>query len=466
MSMINYLINATTIWLLGQLVFECLLKRNNLHRWNRVYLLAAFAMGALLPLVKWSVQSVKPEVAHQYKTTITHATYAVQSGMATPAQSWDAAAILLVVYLVGVLVGLVLLAGELMRLLWLARYGYKKEIGGITVIETRLNHPPFSFFSGIFIGRLENYSLQELRFIVTHELAHRNLKHSLDKLLMQLCRIVFWFHPLVWRYQKMLLLVHEYQADEVAAAGDTVVYGRFVVAQAMLKGAPSISNPFNYSPVKKRIRMMTQNQGSGLQGWKYLLMLPLAACSVLFFSQVSFSGDVKRNGKFIYVNGHTLVKDPLHTTMDTIRVASSAESDTAMMVNQREARITTLDGQKLWDNEEANAKAAFGIAGGSIEDYLTKQILSEMKELPRGEYLIVPGTLVLDAKGKVIYVDECSIMIDAASSIPVMVEPKMVAWAEAVLYQLIIDMPDWKPAERDGKKIPVALKPYPFTLTK
>src|ERR1035437_1666769 len=120
---------------------------------------------------------------------------------------------------------------------------------------------------------MEQYTNEEWSMILTHEKRHTIFLHIIDLLLMQAARIIFWFHPLVYIYNKRLLLLHEYQADN-AAARQPKVYGSFLVEQAMLQTAPSISHSFNRSPIKNRIVMLTR-RSSAIAKVKILVFIPL-----------------------------------------------------------------------------------------------------------------------------------------------------------------------------------------------
>jgi len=120
-----------------------------------------------------------------------------------------------------------------------------------------------------------------------HERRHYTLLHFADLLLMQLAKIVFWFHPLAYAYNKHLLLVHEFQADKVSAQ-EPQQYGQFLVEQALLQTAPVLSHSFNRSPIKKRIVMLTRKSTAAART-KMLVFIPLAMVCFIFFAKDSFS---------------------------------------------------------------------------------------------------------------------------------------------------------------------------------
>lgn len=49
--------------------------------------------------------------------------------------------------------------------------------------------------------------------VIEHEKVHQKQWHSLDLLFLELMKIVFWFNPLLYFYQKRLVETHEFEAD-------------------------------------------------------------------------------------------------------------------------------------------------------------------------------------------------------------------------------------------------------------
>lgn len=73
---------------------------------------------------------------------------------------------------------------------------------------------PSSFFHLIFLPEGSFKLNDKVDCIISHEAMHANYNHSLDKLLLQLVKIIFWFYPICHLYEKDLEVVHEYQVDE------------------------------------------------------------------------------------------------------------------------------------------------------------------------------------------------------------------------------------------------------------
>jgi hypothetical protein len=269
--MLQYLLNITAIWLISLLLFDLFLRRESYHGYNRFYLVFTFLLGLLLPL--WQFNSSKTIVTLDE----------VMSG--NPWLKW-----LAIIYLAGAAVAFSLLIIDIIKLVAFYRTGNRSKQDGWTIVETGREHPPFSYLDVLFISGRVQYSNDEWEMILTHEQRHSVLLHLIDMLMMQLSRIVFWFHPLVYIYHARLLLVQEYQADE-ASSKQPAAYGKFLVEQAVLKAAPAFSHSFNRSPIKNRILMLTRNakQRTGLGNLKLLIIVPLTLVCVAFFSKNSYS---------------------------------------------------------------------------------------------------------------------------------------------------------------------------------
>src|SRR3569833_101528 len=233
--MAQYLLNVTAIWLLSLLIFDLLLKKESYHSYNRLYLVVTLLCGIFLPLIHW-----------QDPTVIYGQSNAVQNVEETKARIADNATIpstrtdwqhyLLYLYVAGAVISLLLFIIELVKLIMLYRRGKVSMEGAWTIIETGGNHVPFSIFNYTFVNSKAQYTAEQWSIILTHEQLHSMAFHFVDLLLIQIVRILFWFHPLVYVYQRRLLMLHEYQADRVSATQPRV-YGQFLIEQAMLNRA-------------------------------------------------------------------------------------------------------------------------------------------------------------------------------------------------------------------------------------
>jgi len=423
--MIQYIINATTIWLLSLLVFDLFLRRSTHHTYNRAYLVITGMIGALLPLYEASPKAIayapalaKPMLAvADVKQTIS--TVAAIPPAAFPWASW-----LMAAYVLGVVVACCLLLREGLMLLQWYRKADKQTFDGYRLVVTHRNHGPFSVFGCIFISDTKTYTPDELRFVLQHEGVHIRRRHGVDKTLMLLLRCIFWIHPLLYIYYNRLMMVHEYEADNTArpAAGD---YGRFLINQHLSGSVPLLAHSFFHSPLKNRIRMLTANRTRAWRKAAYFITLPaIAAFAVLWVNNTS-ARKAEKQGNLIMFGGNRFelgipVIDGGGKRMGNI-TGKITNHDAKPMENtlgvpgnitmtptfSLEARLDSIpvkmNGQKIYERRELSAAVRPKNASQSMMELVVKDIQDELNKLSDGKYSLTIRDLIVNESGRIVY---------------------------------------------------------------
>lgn len=147
---------------------------------------------------------------------------------------------------------------------------------GFVRVQHDRDIPPFSFFKLLVINPTQ-YDDQKLEQIVKHERIHIKQWHTLDILLVELMSIICWFNPVIWVFKRYVKLNLEYIADE--AVLDTGINKKAYQYHLLFTSAnvPNyrLSNMFNSSPIKLRIKMMNSNKSSNAGLLKYAFILPV-----------------------------------------------------------------------------------------------------------------------------------------------------------------------------------------------
>ncbi len=183
--------------------------------------------------------------------------------------------ILPIIYWIGVATTMILLTIRLARLQ--RRFGrlqYKMQ-EGVKVSVLNDDTPAYSFGKHIVLGR-NGFNSTEMQQLIGHEMVHVRQRHTLDLLLCEVVKVILWFNPFVYLYQRELKRVHEYQADNAMLATDNgAAYAELFYHQVSGKPYSAIGNTFDYSLVKKRIAMMARRR-SRHGGLLPLVVLPIA----------------------------------------------------------------------------------------------------------------------------------------------------------------------------------------------
>ncbi|MEM7372836.1 MAG: M23/M56 family metallopeptidase [Bacteroidota bacterium] len=155
---------------------------------------------------------------------------------------------------------------------------------GYTILYQEKDMMPYSFWRYVFVNEdFEELPKQEKEWMLTHELVHIRNLHSLDILLLELMRIVFWFNPLLPLITQRLKEVHEYIADEETVQDQYVhAYARLLVHSVGTVKAIPFVNGFAQSMLSKRVQRLLGPTKVGSK--KLALLIPIIGLFVFTFS--------------------------------------------------------------------------------------------------------------------------------------------------------------------------------------
>lgn len=398
--MLQYLLNTTAIWLISLLSYELFLKKESYHSYNRFYLLFTFLLGALLPILQWQDYSILRYTAvEQPLVRIASVKQTIVEAGTSHSGSFNWMLWVSICYYAGVVVAILILLRDAGKLAAFMRSGTVVTEGSWKIIETHKEHAPFSFRNTLFVSSRGLYSADEWQMIVAHESRHTTLLHFADLMLMQAAKVVFWFHPLVYAYTNRLLLVHEYQADN-ASAQQPQVYGRFLVEQAMLQAAPSLSHSFNRSPIKNRIIMLTR-RSSALAKGKMLVFVPVALVCFFCFSKNGFGQKFERNGNHVTYKGNIIeLSTPVAPDTQIIVDPVTGQEYTNIVIKRKPAPVK-LNGKPV--NEWPEQDAAYTGSESSLRDFLVFNMKDVLTKLDDGQYTLNVFNVLIDENGHIAF---------------------------------------------------------------
>lgn len=267
------------------------LRNKIFHQWNRFYLLAAIVLSLTLPLLQfqlWYHPAEQTATAYKVLQTITtNETWFEEELQPTAVASTYFTTERISMYLY-VFVSLLILAGFVKALIHILRL-FKKyqhwKTEQLVFVDTDAKGTPFSFFNFIFWNRNIAFESTQGQQIFAHELVHVKEKHSIDKLLMNLLLIIFWINPFFWLIRKELSMIHEFIADRKAVQDqDSSALAAMILATAFPGHTLPFTNPFFYSPIKRRLLMLSKLKNPKVSYISRLLLLPLLTFLVTAFA--------------------------------------------------------------------------------------------------------------------------------------------------------------------------------------
>lgn len=312
--------------------YQLLLKANTHFAWNRAFLLVGILASILLPL--WPVSS---SLSLQSASVMGVDLLALASDsveQAGLAERVDWGLWLGVTYLLGLFFMLFRISKidtQIRKIIQSAPHEHHPQF---ILLRSELIQSPFSFYRYIFLP-LGMEKSKEADWIIAHEKAHINGRHSLDILLIEFFLLFQWFNPMAWGYKKSLLAVHEYLADQslIQSGINKSNYQLLLLEQSVGSQRFALANAFNEFTTIKRIKMMNQNKSSKWSRLKYLLLLPVLGLSLYSFKTLPSSTELMAN-----ITGQKVIKGHVVNAEDQSPIVGATvlvkESNVGILTNQ------------------------------------------------------------------------------------------------------------------------------------
>ena len=289
-SLLKYLLEASVIMGILYIPYYLIFRKYTFFQINRMYLIGSiwiafiipslnisFGMNSSIDLVKVLLDPVlisdsPKEINEPYVLADTQ--------------------IIQIIYISGTYILFSLLLLRIIQLFKvIRRHGFYRE-GQINIVAVNKQFTPASFFNYVFISAEERNN--EIR---DHELVHVHQGHSYDIVFIELVKIIMWFNPFIWIYSSAIRNVHEYLADfETLQKGyDCKNYQHLIFENTFGIRLNNLMVNFNYSPLKKRLKMMTKNKSNNSNKWNYILVMPVLLISLFLFGMnITFAQETKK----------------------------------------------------------------------------------------------------------------------------------------------------------------------------
>jgi N-acetylmuramoyl-L-alanine amidase len=298
-----------------------LLLRNKIfHKYNRFYLMASVVLSLLLPLIKinfWQQNQTAPTGVIQVLQAVSTSDEYVDTVIITAKSShFNTAELYPFAYLFVSLIFFSIFLYGLYAIYTLLKKYPRQIIGSISFINTDAKSTPFSFLKYIFWN--SNIDIESItgQQIFKHELSHVQEKHSYDKLFINIILIFFWSNPFYWLLRRELNMIHEFIADKKAVEdSSTEAFAAMILQAAYPQHRFQLTNNFFYSPIKRRLFMLTKNKKNKVNYFGRIMVLPML---VLIFAAFTFKIKAGFNTETFSYNGEkiTVVIDAAHGGTD------------------------------------------------------------------------------------------------------------------------------------------------------
>lgn len=339
MTFLGYLFISSTALCLFWVVYRLWLSKLTFFHYQRVYILLAVVASLYLPYLSTSsflgnifVETNTTTVSEIYPTWMTtlfssnqhlgdvYNNQAINSyPMGKSEQEVNGNAFYMLnyevllltvlgfIYCIGCLIQLIRYFRKLFYIQKLIQVNEKVKEGKYWLVHLPTQSTFSSFFRFIFLNdSIHHLTPTEVFQIKQHEQIHSQQWHSLDILIMEFFKVIFWFHPLVYSLSNYLKDVHEYVVDAVMInnRADKKVYAQLLLKLSANRSFNSLTTDFTSKQTGRRIAMLAATPSSALHKFRFLLMIPLFT-SLLLFS--AFFIDEPQLPKFDFT---TVISEP------------------------------------------------------------------------------------------------------------------------------------------------------------
>jgi beta-lactamase regulating signal transducer with metallopeptidase domain len=274
--MLNYFIFHSLCLLAFWAFYQIILKKDTFFERNRYYLLLTALLACFAPLLEVSVSQEDIQTIGMEDFVLLPALEISSSlikqltseNISDSQNSTGTFYLVKLIYASGVAISLILFLVRLGKLLILIKVSPKGgDVEGALIVIPNENAGTFSFFNYLFWDGSLNFSEKEKQQILLHELAHIRGKHSYDLIFIELQKIVFWFNPLIYLYQKEIINQHEFIADSKALRlSNTAHYISLMVSSLFKSLQLNFIHSFHNQQIKQRIKMLNTQKTSWIKG--------------------------------------------------------------------------------------------------------------------------------------------------------------------------------------------------------
>lgn len=347
--MIPYILKSTFSLLLFWLVYKLILEKTSFHILKRFYLIVGVLVAISIPFI-----TIQTNTINFYLSGIPRVEPVRQNTFSEPnANSYQGFNLNSIIIYSYVTVCIIMSIRALRQITPLLKHQSCDEFKGYKLVKLATNCVPFSFFNTIYVNKQLHDTHKIPEFVLEHEKAHLDQKHSYDVMFMELVKIIFWYNPIVYLYIKSVKLNHEFLADQqvLNLNVDLKTYQNSLLDYTQ-SHTLSITNSYYHPQLKKRLLAMKTKTSKTTDLLKFTGIIPLLI--VVFFSCGKTETEVLINSSDEKISSETITEEVnTNTTKPTIYFRRDPNSTEEQLFNL--------------NNQDLNARLAFIRASQALD---------------------------------------------------------------------------------------------------
>ena len=205
--MTDYILKSSLSLIILFGLYWLLLRKEKLFVFNRFFLVLSVIFSLTVPLitipVNFRITTVVEGAITVFEDPLTVTTVLNNNRQPAAIEKQSAvniSSILLVLYLSGVLLFSVRLLRNINFMLHRIRNSEKLSLDGYRIILTDASTGPCCFFNNIFLNRYDYLNGRIEKELLEHEKEHVRQSHTIDILLLELWKTLYWFNHVYLLY--------------------------------------------------------------------------------------------------------------------------------------------------------------------------------------------------------------------------------------------------------------------------
>jgi TonB family protein len=286
---VNFLLESGISLSLLATIYVLFLRKETFFRLNRLFLLGSLLFSVMLPFLKFRVYEPQSVMLSEitvtpYRNVLEAVTVYGQDLSVTVEQAVLSATMLVWIYLAGVAFFLGRFLFRIAQVVFVIHKNQVRKFDKLKLVFLDSECAPFSFMNYVFVSSpLQNSEGYDR--MMAHEMEHVKQGHSVDVLILELLTVFQWLNPFMWMLRRAIRENHEFLADQaVLRSGVNRGYYKKLLLSQFAGGQLVLTNNFNYSLIKNRIKMMSKIKSSKLANIKVILGLLTAVALVIVFA--------------------------------------------------------------------------------------------------------------------------------------------------------------------------------------
>lgn len=302
--MIDFLLKSTLSLGLLYAVYILLLEREKMHKFNRFFLLFSLVFSLIIPFITFEIYIESNAVLSESTIQAMPFSSVIVEEKVNymPLFLWSIYSIVTAVLISRFIIHLIKIQQRI-------NSNTIEKLENYSLILLNEKVLPHTFLNNIFINKQDYENRKIEAELFSHELTHVRQKHTIDILLIEILKTIFWFNPLFIFYKKAIQLNHEFLADEtvVQSYNNVPFYQNLLLEKASWSNTFYLASNLNFLVTKKRLVMMTKSTSQLRALLKKLALVPLLVGLIYFFSieviaqepASSVKNDTQKNGNTI-----------------------------------------------------------------------------------------------------------------------------------------------------------------------